>query len=374
MSEDARRARWRLILGKRADEALASPGQGLDGEQQRLDAALGALYEPGPGEPGKGRRGGVEAGRGRLAEWLGEIRALFDRDTVITLQRDAAERRGLARLLLEPEALSQVEPSVELLGTLLSLKEAVPEASKEALRALVRRVVEEIARWLRPALTSAVRGARRRTGRPGPPRLADLDWARTIRRNLRHYQPARRQLIPARLYWFGRPRRQHEWTLIVCLDQSGSMAESVVYGAVMASILAGIPAVALHLVVFDTEVVDLSAQAADPVDVLLGVQLGGGTDIAKALAYCEGLMKHPSRTILFLVSDLEDGVDEGAMLSRAAALCAAGARLVCLLALSDAGAPSYRERAAEALRGRGVSCLACTPGALPQVLAEVLRA
>jgi Mg-chelatase subunit ChlD len=347
----------------------------MGAEDRQLDAALGSLYEPeenGTGA-GKQRKAGLGEGKGRLSAWLGDIRALFDHETVVLLQQDAIERKGLRQLLLEPETLSQVVPSVEMVGTLLSLKEMIPESAKEAARGLVRAVAEEIARKLAPALSRAVRGALRHGESSPRQSLRNLDWARTLRRNLRHYQPAQRRIIPEKFLFHARQQRQREWTVIVCLDQSGSMVESAIYGAVMGSILASLPALETRIVAFDTEVVDLSAHSRDPVDVLFGVQLGGGTDINRAVHYCRTFVRNPRKTFLILISDLIEGGNSSHLVQQMETLVAEGARVLCLLALSDQGAPAYEAALAERFRQIGVPCGACAPAKLPALIASALQ-
>jgi Mg-chelatase subunit ChlD len=275
-------------------------------------------------------------------------------------------------MLLEPELLAAVEPDVHLVATLLSLGRVLPERTKETARLVVRRVVEEIERRLREPLQQAVRGALSRAARTRRPRPAEIDWHRTIRANLRHYQAEQRTIVPETLHGTARRRRALR-DVVLLVDQSGSMATSVVYAGVLGAALASLPALSTRVVAFDTAVADLTEALSDPVELLFGVQLGGGTDIDRALGYAEGLVRRPEDTVLVLVSDLYEGGDREAMLARAAALVGAGVQVIVLLALSDDGAPSFDARNAAALAGMGVACFACTPDLFPELIAAALE-
>jgi Mg-chelatase subunit ChlD len=291
---------------------------------------------------------------------------------VQVLQRDAIERLGLTSLLLEPELLSTIEPNVDLVATLLSLNSAMPETTKATARFVVGQVLQDIERRLALRTRAAVTGALNRGSRTRRPRLADVDWPATIGRNLQHYVPEFRTVIPQRLVGYGRASRSLGKDIIVAVDQSGSMAESLVYAAVFGATLASIRTVRTSLIAFDTEIIDLTEKLSDPVGVLFGCQLGGGTDINRAVAYCQQLISRPSETILVLISDLVEGGAPGEMLRRIAELVRAGVRVVALLALSDSGAPAYDHEHAAALADLGVPAFACTPDNFPELLAVAL--
>jgi hypothetical protein len=331
------------------------------------------VYEIEEERPEGGQRiASGEGSRPKLATWLGDIRSYFTRDLVAVIQQDAIERKGLKELLFEPETLSQVTPSVELCATLITMKNLIPDATKETARVVVRAVVEEIQKRLRGAVEQAVRGALDRSRHSPVRSLPNLDWRRTIERNLRNYVPARRTLIPDRIFFWARQQRRREWSVIVCMDQSGSMSESCVYGSVMGAVLASIPALETHVVAYDTEVVDLTDRCADPVDLLFGGMLGGGNDGPRALTYCRGLIREPRKAVFVLISDLFEP-DEGAMTRMMGEMVESGVRAVTLLALSDSGVPSYNEPLAKRLAAVGVPCFACTPNLLPDLLAGALR-
>jgi Mg-chelatase subunit ChlD len=360
----------------RAAAGLGAAGDAtLSREMAEMDGALGAIYDVEETRPEeKGRRGaGLGASRPKISTWLGDIRKYFESDVVAVIQQDAIEKKGWQQLLFEPEALAQVTPSVELVGTLMSLRGMIPDETKETARQVIRAVVEEIKKRMAAEIERAVRGALDRSRHQPIPSLPNMDWKRTIGANLKNYVADRKTIIPDRFFFFARQHRRREWNVIVCMDQSGSMADSVVYGSVMGSIFASLPALETHVVVFDTEVVDLTAELSDPVDLLFGIQLGGGTDIDRAVGYCQRFISNPQRTLFILLTDLYEGGDERSLVRRLEEMASSGVRALCLLALSDSGVPSYDHDLARKLSDVGVPCFACTPNVLPQMLEAVLR-
>lgn len=367
---DTRSRRWRLVLGTAAESVLG----GLDGSDDiAVDRALAAVYDGDDRESGRTRRsGGLEGSAPKVARWLGDIRTYFPSTVVEVMQRDAVERLGLTRLLLEPELMEAVEPDVHLVGTLLSLNRVIPETTKSTARAVVAKVVREIEERIAARTVTAVSGALKRSARISRPRPRDIDFDRTIRRNLANYLPEQRTVIAEHLVGYGRRGRAVRRDVIMAIDQSGSMASSVVYASVFGAVLASMRSLRTSLVVFDTEVVDLSEYLSDPVDVLFGTQLGGGTDINRAIAYCQSLVTRPDDTLFFLISDLYEGGIRAEMLRRVNALTESGVQVVVLLALSDDGAPAYDHDNAAALAALGVPAFACTPDLFPDLLARAL--
>ncbi|SEL08340.1 VWA domain-containing protein [Streptacidiphilus jiangxiensis] len=366
--QDERLLRWRLVLGGDAD----GTGCSLSGRDAGMDRTLAAVYTPRPGEGGS-RSGGLGGSAPQVARWLGDIRNYFPSSVVQVMQQDAIERLGLTRLLMEPEMLEAVEPDVHLVGTLISLGKALPETTRETARAVVRKVVADLERRIATRTRSVVGGALDRSARTSRPRHHEIDWDRTIRANLRNYLPDRRTVVPERLVGYARARQALKKEVILCIDQSGSMAASVVHSSVFGAVLASMPSLRTRLVVFDTAVVDLTEELADPVDVLFGVQLGGGTDINRALAYCQSKISRPADTVVVLISDLYEGGIREEMLKRVAAMQAAGVEFVALLALSDEGAPAYDREHAAALAALGAPAFACTPDLFPEVMAAALQ-
>lgn len=353
--------RWRLILG--GNEADGT-GVALTVEEQRLDRSLEAVYDG-------GLRGGLGASAPKVSRWLGDIREFFPQTVVQVIQRDAIKRLHIDSLLTEKEMLATVVPDVHLVATLMSLGRAIPEKNKEVARQVVRKVVDELLSKLSSPMQQAVTGALNRSSRRRNPRYNEIDWKTTIVKNLKNYQPDYKTIIPEVRIGYGRKRRALK-DVILCLDQSGSMGTSVVYSGIFGSVLASIPSVSTRMVVFDTSVVDLTDDLQDPVDLLFGVQLGGGTDIARALAYCQGVITRPQDTVLVLVTDLYEGGNDIEMRKRFASIVASGVQLIVLPALNDDGAPSYDKHHAEFLASLGVPTFACTPDKFPDLIAAAL--
>lgn len=377
-------SRWRLILGQSAEQQLSTYSSqgttGLSDDEIIMDQALADIYDDtssagfGNGANASGKGAGQGKSAPRLSKWLGDVRTFFPDDVVSIIQHDAMERKGWKQLLFEPEVLAQVKPDIQLVGTLLTLKGKIPERTKDTARMLVQSVVDELIKVLEQDLRRAVTGALNRRQHSPLPSLSGIDWKRTIQRNLKHYDAERKKLIPEKFYFFDRAQRSHEWTVIVDIDQSGSMADSVIWASVISTIFASIPALNTRVVAFDTEVVDLTEQCAnDPVDMLFGIQLGGGTDINKSVAYCENFIEEPKKTLFILVSDLEEGGNRGALIRRMRDMREAGVRTICLLALSDHGEPYYDEGLAKTLSRDGTPCFACTPGLLPELVEGALK-
>jgi Mg-chelatase subunit ChlD len=274
-------------------------------------------------------------------------------------------------MLLEPEMLADLVPDVQLVATLLSLRSVIPAKTRDTARSVVRKVVEELERRLAAPLREAVTGSLARSTRKLRPRHAEIDWRRTIQANLRHYLHAYRTIVPERLIGFGR-RSASLRDVVLCVDQSGSMASSVVHASIAGAVLASLRSVSTTMLVFDTAVVDLTAELHDPVDLLFGTQLGGGTDINRALAYAQTLVRRPADTILVLISDLYEGGNRDELVRRAAALAASGVLVVVLLALDDRGAPAYDAQIAAAFAGLGIAAFACTPDLFPELMAAAI--
>ena len=375
MHDSEQLRRWRLILGKQSQECFDGMGGcGLSADQQLMDEALGAIYDETEGEGDGSRRAGHGPSAPRLAKWLGDIRTYFKEDVVAVIQQDAIERKGMKQLLLEPELLKNIQPNVQLVGTLMSLGGQIPERCKETARMVVRSVVDQIKLLLEQRIRMAVLGALNRNSHSPIPNANSIDWKWTIGRNLKNWQTDLGVLVPERVYFYSRAQKTNNWTVIVDMDQSGSMADSVVYGAVTGSIFASLPALNTRVVAFDTEVVDLTEKCGtDPVDMLFGVQLGGGTDINKSVGYCQQFITDPARTLFFLITDLFEGGNEAQLVRRLEEMVGSGVRVICLLALSDSGIPCFDDRLAKKLAALGIPCFGCTPQKLPELLEGALR-
>ncbi|HNT76792.1 MAG TPA: VWA domain-containing protein [Anaerolineae bacterium] len=372
MENTERTRRWRLILGGgEADGTGYTLGGGggiggIGGGDIGMDNALTALYN-------SDRSGGLGSSSPNVARWLGDIRSYFPQTVVQVMQKDALERLDLKQLLTEPEFLEHVTPDVHLAATLLSLKGAIPNKTKDTARVVVRKIVEELQKRLTEPLRQAVRGSLDRASRTTRPRHNEIDWNRTIRANLKNYQPEYQTIIPDKRIGYARRRGAALRHIVLCIDQSGSMATSVVYAGIFGAVLASIKAVSTRVVVFDTSVVDLTEEIDDPVELLFGTQLGGGTDINRALGYCQTVIDRPQDTILVLISDLYEGGNQHEMLRRAHALVDSGVQLIALLALSDDGAPSYSHSVAAAFAEMGVPSFACSPDQFPDLMAAAIQ-
>lgn len=367
MSEERER-RWRLALGGE-DDALSK-------DDQRLSGALSALYGEGDSDAdAKKRRGGLGGSAPNVARWMGDIRSYFPSSVVQIVQKDAFERLGLQRMLLEPEFLAAVEADINLVASLISLRNVMPEKTKDTARQVIAKVVAELMERLERKTAEALRGAVDRSRRTSRPRFADIDWPRTIRTNLRHYQPDHNTIVPERLIGFMRQQRRlvDLDEVVLCVDQSGSMMPSVVYASIFAAVMASLPVVKTKLVCFDTVIVDLTEELADPVEVLFGVQLGGGTDINQAVAYCADKIERPSKAHLILITDLYEGGNAEELLTRLARLIGMGVNVIVLLALSDQGRPAYDPNVSARVAALGAPVFACTPDQFADLMAAALR-
>ena len=357
---------------------------GLTGDDARVDAALGALYDrddrddAGADRGAQGRRrsarraGGLGRSKPGVVRWLGDIRTYFPTPMVQIMQRDAIDRLDLKQLLLEPELLQSVEPDIHLVTLLIELNSMLPEETRATARQVIATVLADIEARLADQTRRAVRGALARSARTRRPRPGDIDWNHTIAANLAHWLPEHRTVVPERLVGHGRHQRSLAKDVVIAVDQSGSMADSVVYASLFGGVLAQLPALRTRFISFDTAVTDLTPFLHDPVEVLFGVQLGGGTDIANALSYCQQLIERPRHSVLFVVSDLFEGGNVDTMQRRVAEMIASGVHVVVLLALSDEGAPAHDHAQAAALTALGATVMATTPDAFPQVLADAL--
>jgi Mg-chelatase subunit ChlD len=368
IDEKERLRRWRLVLGKESGEGMCTDGSSqvqLAGQDAGMDSVLEALYN-------SDRSAGLGKSSPNVSRWLGDIRTYFPTSTVQVMQKDALERLNLTQMLLEPEMLELVEPDVHLVANLLSLSKVIPEKTKDTARQVVRKVVEELERKLANGLIQAVRGSLNRATRIYRPRANEINWDRTIRANLKNYLPDKGTIIAERLVGHGHKRSSLR-DIVLCVDQSGSMATSVVYAGIFGAVLATLRSVSTRMILFDTSVVDLTGDLQDPVDLLFGVRLGGGTDINRALAYCQQVISRPNSTILVLITDLYEGGNQQEMLRRAAELKASGVQVICLLALNDKGAPSFDQHNAAILAGMDIPSFACSPELFPDLMAAAIQ-
>ena len=369
IDEKERLRRWRLVLGKEAAKGMSAAGgtgMSLDGADMDMDDVLEALYDADKSNVGMGKSSP------RVARWLGDIRTYFPSSVVRVMQQDALERLHLTQMLLEPEMLEAVDVDVHMVATLLSLSKVMPDKTKDTARQVVRKVVEELERKLSNPLIQAVRGSLNRATRTHRPRGNEINWERTIRANLKNYLPEKSTIIAEKLVGYGRKRSSLR-DIVLCVDQSGSMATSVVYAGIFGAVLASLRAVSTRMVVYDTSVADLTEDLQDPVDLLFGTQLGGGNDTPRALRYCQQIITRPAQTILVLISDLYEGALSEQMLQHAAELVGSGVQMICLLALDDRGTPSYDARNAARMVKLGIPTFGCTPELFPDLMAAAIQ-
>ncbi len=365
--------RWRLVLGRYAENRL--PGQTGQGDYARMDRALDYLYGreyQGRGLRQEGQAGSLDPSQLTLVNWLGEVRDLFPRETVELIEKHALDRYGLTELVTDPSTLARLEPNHQLLRTLLTLRSHLKGEVLHLARRIVRQVVEEIRRQLEAQVRQTLAGRLNRQ-RHSPMAVAkNFDAMGTLRRNLKHYNVERRQLVIDQLLFFERNARRLPWDIILCVDQSGSMVDSVIHSAVMAGILAALPAFRIKLVVFDTNIVDLSGHVDDPVETLMRVQLGGGTDIGQAVRYCSQLVENPQRTVLVLVTDFCEGASPDELVRAVQKLAEARVKLLGLAALDGAAHPNYDRQMAGRLADCGMEIAALTPHKLAHWLLKVI--
>ena len=353
--------KWRLILGSQQNDGTGFSLANLD---LQIDKTLEALYDT-------ERTGGLGPSSPNVSRWLGDIRSFFPNTVVQVMQRDALKRLNLTQMLFEKEMLENVEADVHLVATLMTLSKVIPDKTKDTARQVVRKVVDELMRKLSQPTQQAITGSLNRGAGNRRPRHNEINWHATIQKNLKHYQREYKTIIPETRIGYGRKRTSLK-DVVLCLDQSGSMGTSVVYSGIFGSVMASIPAIKTKMVVFDTAVADLTEELTDPVELLFGVQLGGGTDINAALTYCQQIITKPLDTVLVLITDLYEGGDQAGMRKRATELASAGVQVVVLLALNDEGAPSYDHSNAQFLSNLGIPVFACTPDKFPDLMAAAL--
>lgn len=367
--------RWRMILGGGQADGT---GVSLSPEQARIDEAMTALYDfernKNAFKYGDERKGGSEASNPGVARWLGDIRKYFPVSVVNVMQNDAMKHPELKnKMIFEPEILEKAQADVHLIATLMELGKLIPEKTKDTARRVVQKVVDELMAKLEQKTIAALTGSLNRSVRNNRPRYNEINWDATIRKNLKHYQPEYKTIIPETRIGYGRKSKRSLKDIILCIDQSGSMGTSVVYSGIFGAVMSSIPNVKTKMVVFDTQVADLTEDLKDPVDLLFGVQLGGGTDINLALGFCTELVTKPDDTILVLITDLYEGGNQTEMHRRAKELVDAGVQVICLLALNDQGTPAYDINNAGIFARNGIPVFACTPDLFPDLMAAAIR-
>jgi Mg-chelatase subunit ChlD len=374
-AKDAALGRWRLILGASAD-AILNATRGLSASELACDAALSWLYDREPGlkeREIRDRRGDLGPSELTVPDWLNEIHRLFPKETIERLERDAVERYEIHEVVTNPEVLARAEPNETLLKAVLRTKhlmnEGVLAMARELVAKVVRQLIEKLAREIRTSFSGA-RNRRRSLMKSA----RNFDAKGTVRANLATFDREERRLLIKRPLFFSRTRRHCErWQIVLLVDESGSMLGSVIHAAVTAACLWGLPSVRTHLCIFDTEVVDLTESVTDPVEVLMRVQLGGGTDIGKAVAYGAGLIEAPRRAIVVLITDFFEGANHEVLVRNVKSLCDQGTTVLGLAALDERANPDYDRDLARRLVAVGAHVGAMTPGELASFIAEKVR-
>ncbi len=368
--------RWRLMLGRYAAQPLAQAQ--FNASDWKLDQALEYLYGreyAGRGLVGqRGGAGSLDPSQLQAIDWLNQTRKLFPKEVFDRLQTQAIERYQITDLLNNPEVLRSMEASPGLAKALLGMRGRLSGKMRDAVREVIQKTVDEITRKVKSDFINALQGRRNRQRRSEMKSTQNFDARATIAANLKHFDLERGQLVIHRPLFNTRLKRNLPWDVVLCVDQSGSMMDSVIYSAVIAGIMSALPAVRVKLVVFDTSVVDLTHLAHDPVEVLLTVQLGGGTDIGRAVAYCESLITTPHRTVFTLISDFEEGATPGPLLAAVQRMAQARVKLLGLAALDDAANPVFDRQMGQRLANQGMHIAALTPTHFAQWLAEVMQA
>lgn len=342
-----------------------------------MDEALTALYDyDGTDDFGKNYElsGGQGASQPKVARWLGDIRKYFPQQVVHVMQNDAMKHGELKKkLLFEPEILEKADADIHLVATLMELGKLIPSKTKATARRVVEKVVNELLQRLEQKTITAINGAIDKSSINRRPKFKEINWHATIKKNLKHYQPEYKTIIPEVKIGYGRKSKKSMKDIVLCIDQSGSMGTSVVYSGIFGSVMASIPNVKTKMLVFDTQVADLTEDLKDPVDLLFGVQLGGGTDIHLALQKCEEVITNPNNSIIVLITDLYEGGSVQGMLQKATDLLANGVQIICLLALNDEGSPYYDQNNAKRFTELGIPVFACTPDLFPDLMSSAIK-
>lgn len=367
--------RWRLILGGFSSKQISfSQNAHLENgiSCMELEDVLDFLYDREQGEDVR-KKGGLEQSHLTAATWITRIRKLFPKETVEILERHALKTYGMTELLTDKEVLEKLEPNQELLKTILQLKHLMKGEVLDTARRIVKKVAEDIAQKLQQELKRSLLGRIDRNASSSVASIRNLDIHKTIRKNLQYYDQESQTLMLEKVYFNRRTMKYNTWRVIIAVDESGSMLDSVIHSAVMAGIFARLPMLDTRLVIFDTQVVDLSAHLEDPVATLMSIQLGGGTYIAGALKYCETLIENPHRTMVILVSDLCEGGRIQELLGVSRSIIESGAKLICLTALDMEANPSYDRNIAQKLADLGSHVGAMTPEALGDFMGRVMN-
>lgn len=367
--------KWRLMLGRYSENAISFGKGDSNVNYMDMDSLLEFLYDREYSEEDgirKERQGTLDSSKLTVPQWITKIRTLFPKDTVEILEKHALEKYNMNELLTNKEVLEKLEPNMDLLKNILQLKHLMRGEVLETAKDIVKKAADDITRKLENDIRKAITGRVNKNKSSLIKNSRNLDFKKIIRKNLKNYDKENERLMINKVYFNDRVKKYNPWNVIIAVDESGSMLDSVIHSAVMAGIFSKLPMLKTNLIIFDTEVVDLSGFVDDPVTTLMSVQLGGGTDINKALQYCENLMENPQKTMVILVSDLYEGYSYGNMYATAKSIVESGAKLIVLTALDLEAAPCYDKNAGEKFAALGADVAAVTPGGLSKWIAEII--
>ena len=387
---NTRKSRWQLILEAGTESTF---GDTLDATGKKRSQAITYLYDReysknrnirshnqtkrgknGEIIPSENRQGGLEDSQLTIPEWINQIHELFPQKTIERLEKDALERYQLEEMVTNPDLLSRAKPSQTLLKAVLRTKHLMNQNVLAMARQLVQKVVAQLIEKLATEIKSPFIGAIDRRKRSFLKVAKNFDAETTIKRNLKHYDRESQRLYIQTPYFFSRIHRQlNRWQIIIVVDESGSMLDSVIHAAVTASIFWSLKQVKTHLCLFDTSVVDVTADCTDPVETIMKVQLGGGTNIGQALDYASSLVENPRRTIVILITDFYEGAPVENLLDVTKKLVDSGVNLMGLAALDSNANPEYDRYIAQQMVDLGANVGAMTPGELAQWIAEKIR-
>lgn len=364
--------KWRLILGKNAERHIDFAGSYAPTISfEHMEETLDFLYQNEYGESLM-RTGGSGSSAPYIAEWINEVRRLFPKKTVEILEKQALDHFNMTELLTDKEVLQKIEPNTELLKTILQFKHLMQNDVKQEARKIIKKVVTQISEQLQTEIKRSLLGKLNRNMPSNVKSIRNLDIKRTISRNLKNYDTQNNRLVLKDIYFSSRTKRHNKWKVIIAVDESGSMLDSVIYSAIMAGIFANLPMIDIKLVIFDTEVVDLSGYVDDPVEILMGMQLGGGTDIAKAVSYCESLCTNPHETIFVTVTDLYEGGNVRNLYKTCSGIIGSGSKMIFLTALDREANPIYDHTIGQNLANMGAFVGAMTPEQLGDYIGKMI--
>lgn len=364
--------RWRLILGKNSENHIDFSGSYSDNiSYEDMENTLDFLYSMEFGDELM-RLGGNGSSRLYTADWIAKVRKIFPKKTVEVLEKQAIEHFKLTEMLTDKEVLQKMEPNTDLLKIILQFKHMMKSDVIVEAKRIIKKVVDEISEKLNQDIRKSLLGKLNRNMPSNIKSMRNLDFKRTIQRNLKNYDTKNNRLVLKNVYFNSRTKRFNKWNIIIAVDESGSMLDSVIYSAVMAGIFAKLPMIDTKLIIFDTQIVDLSGYIEDPVEVLMGMQLGGGTDIANALNYCHSLCNNPHRTIFVTVTDLYEGGSVSTLLHTASDIISGGSKMVFLTALDKQANPDYDRTIGQKLADLGAFVGAMTPEQLGDYIGKMI--